>query len=310
MVSLSRRMNMTVETDELGPGWNSVAPTPKGGKRSDSGISLFMKLEPRDEPYHFRLACTPITFRKHRWAFRQLKQWPISPASDRDQKDLDIAWKEGNFIPVERCAAFVFDRDNDNRLRILEEGKEVFGAIYDQGQVSKINPASATRGWDWIASVKEEKSLGQNGKEVKSRKYSVSVDLSKNGPTPLTDEEREALTNPKFQKSELADRYFVKATPEEIKDLWDQLPISARKNESMDGKKSNTNAKTASTSAPQPKPAAPAKVTPKEPPVEPPVELPVAKSVAQTVIQPEANTELDDDNFLVEDDNEEPARMF
>lgn len=230
---------MTAETDELGPGWNAVEAPPKGGGgRKTDGVSLFMKLEPREEPYHFRLACTPVMFRKHKWAFRSLRQWPISPATDKTQKDLDIAWKEGDFMPVERYAALVFDRDNENRLRILEEGREVYGPIYNQGKVSKINPASPDKGWDWVAIVSEEKRF-TNGKEYKGRKYSVSPDLSKNGPTKLTSEELEMLKNPKFQREELSVRYFAPSTPEELKDLWDQLPASAKKNE-MKGDKAKT----------------------------------------------------------------------
>ena len=34
MVSLARRMNMTVETDELGPGWNAIEPPSKGGGKT------------------------------------------------------------------------------------------------------------------------------------------------------------------------------------------------------------------------------------------------------------------------------------
>ena len=309
---------MTVETDELGPGWNAIEPPSKGGgKRQDSGISLFMKLDPRPQPYHFRLACTPITFRKHKWAFRQLRQWPISPASDRSEKDLDIAWTEGNFMPVSRYAALVFDRDNENRLRILEEGQEVFGPIYNQGKVSNINPASPTKGWDWVAIVSEEKTF-QNGKERKSRKYSVSPDLSKNGPTPLTTEELTALENPKFQREELSSRYFAKSTPEEIKDLWEQLPMSARKNEMSD--KFNTdaksNAKTDSTSASKTvtQPATSKAAVQKEPLVEPPVERPVAKqaSVPTQKVEP-APADVEDDGFLadpVDSDDEEAARFF
>ena len=199
---------MAIENDDVGPGWDGVQPPSKGGgKRQNDGLSLFMRLEPRPEPYHFRLACTPIKFRKHRWAFRSLKQYPISPATDQNDRDLDVAWREGKFMPVTRYAAFVFDRDNGNRLRILEEGPDVFGPIGNDAHVTKTNPASATKGWDWIALVTEEVVDGR-----KVRKYQVVIDRNK-GSTPFTEAEIKALDNPKFQRSELESRYFVKSTP-------------------------------------------------------------------------------------------------
>jgi len=304
---------MTAETDELGPGWDAVEPPAKGGGgRKTDGISLFMKLEPREDPYHFRLACTPIVFRKHRWAFKSLHQWPISPATDKSQKDLDIAWNEGDFMPVERYAALVFDRDNENRLRIIEEGRDIFGPIYNQGKVSKINPASPNKGWDWIAIVSEEKRI-INGKECKCRKYSVSIDTSKNGPTPMTEEELQMLENPKFQREELSNRYFAKSTPEEIRDLWEQLPASAKKNEMKGGKFKPANGsaeavKTATTNTTAVK--APSQSVQKAPPVEQTKEIKVVP-----VDKPEDAVDSTDDDFLQESDpsedgDDDAVRLF
>ena len=283
---------MAIENDDVGPGWNAVQPNPKGGgKRINDGLSLFMRLEPREEPYHFRLACTPIKFRKHRWAFRTLKQFPISPATESSEKDLDIAWRVGKFQPVTRYAAFVFDRDNNNRLRILEECPDVYGTIGNDAQVTKTNPASATKGWDWIALVTEE-SVIENGKTRKVRKYQVAVDRNK-GPTPLTEEEIKALDNPKFQREELEKRYFAKSTPEEIKDLWEQLPASARTNEPRDqGPKKEAPAAASQTVQASAKPAT--DETPKQEP---------------TSAQP-AEPKDDEVAEMSSQDDEESARMF
>lgn len=310
---------MSVETDDLGPGWDNVRPPQKGGgKRQNDGLSLFMKLEPNPEPYRVRLGCTPERFRKHRWAFRSLRQWPISPATDPSERDLDVAWKEGGFVPPTKYAAFVFDRNNGNRLRILEEGPEVFVPIANHAQATKVNPASSTKGWDWLILVTETEDA--NGK--KSRQYAVTIDTTK-GPTPFTDDETKALENPKFQRDQLKTKYFPKCTPEEIKDLWEQLPMSARKNEKNDGKKSASTAqpneqKTAAKQSTTTETVAP-KV--QEKPVEKVAEKPVEKP-AEKVAEKVAPEPPMDSNFLVDEDQSvpeentdadsdgQPARLF
>jgi len=309
---------MSIETDELTPSWDNMAPKPKGGAvRPQNEISLFMKLLPREEPYHVRLACTPISFRKHGWAFRTLRQWPISPASDMAEKDLDIAWKEGYFIPGEKFATFVFDRDSNNRLRIIEEGLDIFQPFYNHAKATKVNPASAENGWDWIIMVSEVDDFGPDGKKRKVRKYGVTLDTSK-GVTPFTDEERKTLDNPKFQRSELETRFFVKASPEHIKELWLSLPEPLRKNPKKDKKDAgvqksaaeSSENKTESSKPTEKKPAA--KVDPKSNP-------PVVKA-EDSPVEPQA--EVEDDSFLVDshegdqpeadltDDDQPAARLF
>lgn len=303
---------MALETDELGPGWDGVQPPPKGGgKRTNDGPSLFMRLEPREEPYHIRLACTPIRFRKHRWAFRLLKQWPISPATDPSEKDADIAWKVGRFMPVTRYAAFVFDRDADNRLRILEESGDVFGPIGNHAHATKVNAASPTKGWDWIVLVEEN--VDATGR--KTRSYKVTIDTSKNGPTPFTEAEIKALDNPKFQREELETKYFVKSTSEEINDLWEQLPESSRTNEQNDGGKGGkkgSNDSTRQTRQASEPPAEKAAVnTSAETSKSAPEKAAETASSVSNIEQPK------DDDFLndplvgeTSDDDDQPARLF
>lgn len=297
---------MALETDEVTADWDGVAPAPKGGgKRQNDGLSLFMKLEPRPgKPYAFRLACTPTKFRKHRWAFRTLRQWPISPATDIKEKDLDVAWSHGKFTPPLRYAAFVFDRENGNRLRILEESADVFGPIGNHAHLFKINPASPTKGFDWVVEVTED----ATGK----RQYMVTMDAQK-GPTPLTEAEIKALENPKFQREELDKKYFVKCTPEEIKDLWEQLPESMRVNTPRGDKGKDQPAE--SKSAPQ-KTAQAAQSTPVKAPATPPP--PAVKSEPKTEAPPATGDFLadpddlpaDNDGGPAEVDEDQPAKLF
>jgi len=312
---------MAVETDDLGPGWDGVQPPQKGGGQRTNTVSLFMKLDPRPEPYHVRLTCTPIMFRKHKWAFRSLKQWPISPATDKSEKDADIAWRDGKFMPVVRFAAFVFDRDSDNRLRILEESGDVFGPIGNHAHATNVNAASPTKGWDWLILVTE--TIDSNGK--KNRTYAVTIDTSKNGPTPFTEAEIKALENPKFQRSELETRYFVKSTSEEIAELWEQLPAASRVNKPNDGGKGTGSNDTKPVTSHATKPVAKSAA---EPPAEKPIVqasvAPATAPVNQTpVVAPPAKAEapveeVKDDSFLADpadgaadgDDDQPPARLF
>lgn len=302
---------MAVETDDVGPEWDGIQPQTKGGggaKKKFDGVSLFMRCDPRPEPYNFRLACTPIRFRKHGWAFRMLKQWPISPATDPSEKDLDIAWKDGYFMPATKYAALVFDRDNGNRLRVLEGPPDIFGPIGNDAHMNKMNPASPTKGWDWIVQVTEEVEGDR-----KVRKYSVAVNRGK-GATPLTSEELKILENPKFTREELEKTWFKKSTPEEIKDMWDQLPPEARLNPKRGEKGSKGGQQKVAQVAPQAAPAAAA--TPAAKPATQAPAKPVA-AAPKPAPAPEPAPETDN-SFLNEDPtpdsepagDDQPARLF
>jgi hypothetical protein len=305
---------MALETDEVTADWDGVAPAQKGGGgRKNDGLSLFMKLDPRPgKPYRFRLGCTPIHFRKHRWAFRTLKQWPISPASDIKERDLDVAWSKGKYIPVEGYAAFVFDRENANRLRILEGNRDVYGPIGSHAHMFKINPASPTKGFDWLVEVTED----ADGK----RQYMVTMDAMQ-GPTPFTPDEIKALENPKFQRSELETKYFVKSTPEEIKDLWEQLPEPMRVNTPRGDKKGAQGGQKTAQATEQPK-AAPAAAPAAAAAPATQAAAPAAKPAAPAAKAEPAPAK--DDGFLADPDEaglaqeggpsevgeDEPARLF
>jgi len=91
---------MDIESDSIvNSGYTDVnidASTGGGFKGKDGDkISLFMKLEIRTEPYRVRLVSPVLNFRKHWDAFKSLKQYPISPAYKKEEKDLDVAWSTG-----------------------------------------------------------------------------------------------------------------------------------------------------------------------------------------------------------------------
>ena len=202
-------------------GWDDYADksgSQKGQQSGDGdGASLFLKLKPRTAPYRFRLASSPEKFRKHWQAFAAMKKYPISPAYEKKDKDLDVAWSKGNWFPTRKFASLVLDRE-DGRLKVLEGGSTVFDEFYNYSQLANINPAGPL-GPDWIVQVKV------TGKDKKGRDmigYVCIADPS--GAKPFTDEEKALIDGFTYNWRGL----FKKSSPEEIKALWESLPADKR----------------------------------------------------------------------------------
>ena len=233
-IGLKRAQNkekesMEIEPDSMVNGYEGM--TSEGGSdgkgKSRDGLSLFMnKLPVRDKPYRVRLLCEPVCRRKHWDAFRPLKQYPLSPAEKVEQKDLDVAWSQGYWVPRRRMWAAVFDRDNNSMIRVLEAGPQVFDPIGSYFNMTKktssdgkgINPAG-NRGPDWLIEVKVDK----DGKT----QYVVLPDPA--GPSPFTEEEKKRMKETKVNRDWLLTKICVKATPEQIKELYAQLPDDKKK---------------------------------------------------------------------------------
>ena len=199
-----------IEGDAVDTGWDGINSDNEGGA---SGGSVFVKMKKRSEPYRFRMVTSPVPFRKHWSAFNSLRQYPISPALESSEKDLDVAWSRGDFVPRRRFACLVLDREADSALKVLEGGPQIFGVFGDYADLAKKNPAGPN-GPDWIIKVKD----GENGQT----KYVVQADPS--GPKPFTAEEMDRINKSKLSKKYIEEHYYAKATPEEIRDLWLALP--------------------------------------------------------------------------------------
>ena len=223
---------MDIEPDEIDTGYEGMTSDGgsggaggKSGRRGD-GPSLFMKLELREKPYKVRLLCEPVMRRKHWDAFRPLKQYPLSPAEKVDQKDLDVAWSQGYWVPRRRFWAVVFDRENNSMIRVLESGPQVFdpiGSFYNMTKKNSttgkgINPAG-NKGPDWLIEVK----LDESGKT----QYVVMPDPS--GPKPFTEDENKRMKATEVDRNWLLTKLCVKSTPEQIKELYAQLPEDKKK---------------------------------------------------------------------------------
>ena len=251
--------------DDQGGLWDEPIKDSEG---RGNGPSIWMKLEEREEPYHIRLVTSPDPFYKHFMVFKLLGKYPVSPAVQEAQADLDVAWKEGGWKPSKRYASLVIDRA-DGVLKVLEAGSQVFSEFGKYKKVTKTNPAGKTTGPDWIISVGRSKN---NQKE-----YTCMMDVSK-GATPLTPEEISMIEASNLDLSKL----IKKVSPEEIRALWYQLPEERRYNP-------QAKTVTAQTAAPAAAPAAAAApVAPVAPPVAAPAPAPQVAAPAPVAPAPVA----------------------
>jgi len=175
---------------------------------------IFIKLKPQEKPFRIRLASNPINFRSHWGAFKSISKGPIrSPAYSIDEKELDIAWAEGDWFPQRRHSALVFDRDDGSKLKILEAADSVFSHFGNWFKATKMNPSSdgATDWFIWV------KSNGQ------TTEYSATPDVK---PSPFTEEEKKIMDSPPFD----INKVVKLKTPEQIMEMWMQLPDDKKYN--------------------------------------------------------------------------------
>lgn len=190
------------------------------GSGNNGGPGTWMKIKQRPEPYRVRLVSSPEIFRQHYAAFKplNLKRQPISPSLRDDgslAKDEDVAWNEGGWVPGKRYASLVIDRES-GQIRILEGGAQIFTAFGNYRKTFGANPAGEG-GPDWIISVGKD----SNGKT----EYTTVADIRK-GTVPFTDEEKVMISNCKIDLKKM----YKRATAEEIRALWNQLPADKRIN--------------------------------------------------------------------------------
>jgi len=251
---------MDITSDNI-EGWSDGESSGDGKKPGNKGdrVSLFMKLEERKDTYRIRLVRRISKFRKHFDAFKPLgKMGIISPAYNKDtEKDLDVAWSKGNWCPRKRGALLVIDREHPGGLRLLEVGEQLYGTWRNFAEKVKVDPCNPDKAPDWIISVEK----GDNN-QIGYKTFPDPV-----GAAPLTAEERAMIQNFKYSIAELEEKFYKKATSEEIRELWESLPEDkkvAKKKDGKDGdnKKSPSvssaqkSTQTTSSSTPAAKPAA------------------------------------------------------
>lgn len=176
----------------------------KPAQYAKADYDIFIRLKPQEKPFKIRIASNPKNFRSHWAAFKSISKAPIrSPAYSVDERSLDIAWAEGDWLPQRRHACTVFDRDDGDKLKILEAGDSVFSHFGNWFKATGINPSS-NEGTDWFIWVKD------NGGTTE---YSATPDIK---TTPFTDDEKKIIANPPFDLNKV----IKIKTPEEIKQMW------------------------------------------------------------------------------------------
>ena len=216
----------TVENTNTG--WDDVSQPPaQKPPNEEKKDSLFARLEPREEKYRCKPVAIPCKMRTHFYKLflgcvdktgKPVKKSVVSPAKDLDQRDLDVAWKKGDYMPARRFAVPMIMRDS-GKIQIVEGGPDVFDPIYNFWKDAGVNPSSS-EGPDFLIGVK------MDAKNPKKRVFSCSAD-PKHMTTPFTAEELKMIES--FPE-DWAERWYKKSTPEEIEFLWNQLPLDKKVN--------------------------------------------------------------------------------
>ena len=263
---------MDIETDSADLWLDPQAAEEKAKQKAEKDVQLRMVMDVREVPYRVRLVSSSLRFRKYFHPFNILGKYPISPAYYEKEKDLDVAWNQGNWLPSKKGVVVVIDREHPGMLRLVEAGEQVFGAFEKYASMTKKSPSGPSAP-DFLISVTEEKS---------QKKYSVMADPD--GPKPFTDEEKALIGRSKLTKEFLEERmHYKRETPESIKELWLQLPEDKRYWKGKDGEGQGTKPAPKAAPVPEAKPA-------------PQAAKPVPPKVAAK-----------DDNFLKEQKAPEPA---
>ena len=202
-------------------GWGQIMGSDSKPQQTGQDGGLFLRLVKREKPYIVRLVSSPEPFRQHWAAFKPIQQRPVvSPVFDVSERDKDIAWSVGGWIPSKKYAILVFDRE-DGQLKIMQGGEQIFGEVkkYIEQQKSlgrdcdPCGPAAP----DWVITV---------GTKEGQTHYDCGPDMG--GAKPLTAPESasvEAFTAKVNWRS-----FFEKTTPEQLKAMWESLPEAKRYN--------------------------------------------------------------------------------
>ena len=125
-----------IELDEGGTGWGSLDKVIS----RDNMKSRFFRLYERDQPFQIRIVSSPFIFMKHWEAFKESRNFPISPDINASEMAKDVAWYLGGFKPTARMACLIIDRE-DEKVKVFEFGGMILRPLNEYRQWSGINPA-------------------------------------------------------------------------------------------------------------------------------------------------------------------------
>jgi hypothetical protein len=203
-------------------------------KKEDTNKADYMKF---DEPgdYRVRLVGSHVKFLKYWQPFNAITH------PDYIKEGVDPVRKAG-FYYDQRYAIHVFDRQDENKLKILDRGNQIFKKFAKYKAISQGVDPAGKEAPEFIITVEMPKDK-KTGKYIKRQtKYQVMPDSK---VTPLTEEEIQTY---KENRWPLKDLY--KATPLEIiQKLWNDLPDDKKvppKKKNYDGVPSTEEKSTAS----------------------------------------------------------------
>lgn len=164
-----------------------------------------------DKPgmYTVRLVGKGVKFLRHWEPFTKggVKQRIIT---DKKYEGEDKAWAAG-FWPRETFAIYLFDRNDNNELKVLEKGKQIFGGFSSFKTVEGINPANPDEAPEFVIEVVWPKG------DRRQADYKVTA---RRAAAPLTAEEKQ-----KYKETFIPLEEFYKSTPlNKINELFDALP--------------------------------------------------------------------------------------
>lgn len=206
--------------------WDNDFPSDEEKNKKNGRNKVEWMKFPKPGTYRVRLVGPFVKFLRHNKPFDGERV-----ITHLSYKDKDPAWKAG-FYPRETYAIHMFDRNDGNKLKILEKGNSIFRAFSTYKKVNDINPAGKEAP-DFSIEVS-----WPDGNKFQA-KYTVTP-LAK--IQALNDEEIAAWQSGRAPLNEI----YKSTTLEKIQELWGNLP---------DEKKVPQKKEDAKTSAPAPQKA-------------------------------------------------------
>ena len=176
--------------------WDDVDTTKRGkGRSGGGGGGKFMRLE-ANQTHRIRPIHKPVMFYK----FYHTANGQFRTAIIESPEKSSLKEKHPQLRPSRRFAMVVFDRDDDNKMKILEFGSTVYEKFKSYKQITKEEPGGANGG-DFNITVE-----CPNGKKDRDTTYDVQFAER----CDFSDEERELIQAEQAARKEDKGDYDLK----------------------------------------------------------------------------------------------------
>jgi hypothetical protein len=164
--------------------WDEDVPTSNSNNAKKADFPR-MKLE-EGVAHEVRLVGKPYVYYKY-----YANSAPIEGISPG--KDNDVVWQagpeNGGAFPRKRYAIWLFDRKDNNELKILEFGPTVYKAFKKYKDLKKVNPGSRDKAPNWIIEKTIPEKYNEKKKRVEKNPLNTEYSVIHDEVTPLTEEE-------------------------------------------------------------------------------------------------------------------------